>query len=426
MKVSGHMKIYKFFAAFTVLLCAGRYSAAGATFSGFAGIKGAFLSTEDTAAADNQPETGAESDGDIDDFDPQLMVQAFFAGQFILSENIIFHTEFSVSTSNLIENSIFKGNSSTFTLDELSLVFRKQFPGAANYLSLFAGTYEPIGSDIFLRRQFGIQPIASKMTESWLGLSGSVIYPQFGIGAADTVHFMAQPIAAGLYVYVNKELADKNDEECWGLNADARLACVYRFFTFDAAAGAGFPFEKTDTDNYIFAVRSIYGRAGVNLLLGNNYTSSLFVQAGISNVQFTKMDGFSPDSDKAYFLFEPRFRAKKFRLHITAFSLPADTAAKFLFINDTLGLNFLVYTDDLYLKNKSFSFGINGALTFPGKNFSDLNRDILDKFNVTAAPYFSTRFYNGQINTMLQAKIRYADKSLHPLFKLHIGYKTQF
>ena len=83
---------------------------------------------------------------------------------------------------------------SKFKIDEISVVFRSKGLNSTNYFSIFMGTYEPIGSDIFLRRQFGIQPIMSKITESWLGIAGSVIYPLFGMGIADVVHFSTQPL----------------------------------------------------------------------------------------------------------------------------------------------------------------------------------------------------------------------------------------
>lgn len=393
----------------TFLLAMNTFSFSEVFFSGFAGAKTDFASTKE------------------DSFDPGIYIQSFFSGQFNLSENIIAHTEFSLSTDNIIEDSIFDKTPSYFKIDELSITFRRQLLDVANYLSFFVGTYEPIGSDIFLRRQFGIQPIASKITESWLGLSGSLIYPTFGVGGSDVIHFNAQPLALGLYVYVNHEL-----EGCYSLNTDLRFAGVYRFFTFDFSAGLGMPMKKSSDSNAFFAVETLYWRAGMNMLIGNSYTTSLFMQAGISDIEFTKETSeIELDEDAAYLLFEPRFRTKNAQIHLSVFSFPEETVEDFIFINDTLGVNLNIFTDNLYIKNKMFIFGINSALTFPEKNFEDAIKHydelFTDDYNVLVAPYVATNFYNGEIHTMLQVKITdIANGHYGKAFKLNVGYKTQF
>lgn len=148
---------------------------------------------------------GAIMDFDTADKDLGLALQAFFAGQFSFTQNFIGRLELSIDTDDLIEENIFKRTLASFKLDELSLNFRKKTDALDNHFSVFLGTYEPIGSDVFLRRHFGTAPIASRVTESWLGLSGSVVCPLFGIGIADVIEFKGAPIALGIYAYVNKD-----------------------------------------------------------------------------------------------------------------------------------------------------------------------------------------------------------------------------
>ena len=399
----------KFLTMSAVFAMLSSFSFAEVFFSGFAGLKTDFGSSSKNS------------------FDPELKFQSFFSGQFSLSENIFAHAEFSLATDDLLENSIFDETPGTFKIDELSIIFRRLLFDATNYLSFFCGTYEPIGSDIFLRRQFGIQPIASKITEGWLGLSGSVIYPTFGVGGSDIIHFNTQPMAFGLYIYVNHEL---DDSYCF--NSDLRFAGVYRFFTFDFAGGIGMPLKKSDSQDAFVIIDTLYWRAGMNMLIGNSYTTSLFMQAGVSDIEFTKDDSYPKiDENAAYLLFEPRFRTEKFQLHLTLFSLPQDTVDDFIFINDTFGANINIFTDNLYIKNKMFVFGINGALSFPEKNFTDLIKHpkelFEDDYTVLVAPYISTNFYNGTIHGMLQAKITdMIDGNFGSALKLNIGYKTQF
>jgi hypothetical protein len=204
---------------------------------------------------------------------------------------------------------------------------------------------------------------------------------------------------------------------------------VYRFFTFDLSAGIGTPLQKQSTSDSLLIIKKIYWRVGMNMLVGNAYTTSLFMQAGISDVPFSKAEAeFEFDPNKTYILFEPRFRTSKFQLDITAFSLPQDTVNDFIFINDTLGINFNVFTDNLYFKNKMFLFGINTALSFPEKTFMDFKdpASLFDDYTITIAPYVETKFYNGEIHTMMQARLSDLIKgNWHSAFELNIGYKTQ-
>ncbi|MGP1458271.1 MAG: hypothetical protein ACTTKL_03045 [Treponema sp.] len=391
-----------------VILTAGTFCYADVFFSGFAGAK-ADITSDKTSSG----------------FDPRLNIQSFFSGQLTLSENILLRGEFSLRTADLIENSIFKSTAAEFQIDEISVLFRRPALNAVNYIAAFMGTYEPIGSDIFLRRYFGIQPVASHLMESWLGLAGSVIYPVFGMGVADVVKFSSQPIATGIYVYFNHEAA-----ESYVFNADARFACAYRFFTFDFATGIGAPLNNKHKDDTFVAIDTVYWRGGMNALIGNNYTTSLFIQAGVSEVPFRKEnETFEFNEQKAYILIEPRFRAKGFQMNISAFSLPQETVDKMIFISDTLGANVEVFTDDLYIKNKMFIFGVNAALTFSGKTFMDLKdaASLFDKYTIVTAPYLATGFYSGELRAMLQTRLTdIIDNKIYSAFTLNIGYKTQF
>lgn len=378
------------------------------TFSGYAGAKADLYST------------------DSDEFDPGLKIQSFFSGQLNFSQNIILNAEFSLATDDLIENSIFKEAPASFKIDELSLIFRKQFYSATSYLSAFMGTYEPIGSDIFLRRQFSIQPIASKITESWLGLSGSIIYPMFGAGGSEVIRFNSVPLATGIYVYVNHEL-----EDSYVLNTDLRFAGNFRWFTFDVAAGLGMPMNTSSSDSAFIIVNTLYWKAGANLLIGNAKTTSLFIQAGFSEMSFKKKNNkWELNEDTAYFLFEPRLKTKRFQAHLTLFSMPQETVDNFIFIEDMCGANLNVFTDNLHFWNKPFTFGLNGAFSFKDKNLFDLIDEpdtMFDDYSINVAPYLMTQFYNGEVHFMTIVKVKdFIDSKPGSAFKFSLGYKTQF
>lgn len=359
-------------------------------------------------------------------FDPELTFDLFFSGQYNFSQNFIGRLEFSVKTGDIIDGSIFKNTDAKFKIDEFSLIWRKQLGEVTNYLSFFLGSYEPIGSDIFVRRQFGIKPIVSKITNTWGGIKGSVLNSHFGVGGADIIQLADKPIAFGLYVYVNDELDDS-----YVLNSDLRFACVYRYFTFDMAAGIGIPIRNSSkTSDNLFSVDRIYWRTGLNLLVGNSQTTSLFVQAGLSDIPFTKNDEkFEINEKTTYLLFEPRFKGKNCQGDLTFFSLPQETVNDFIFLHDTLGVNLNIYTDNLYIKNQIFTFGINAALSFPEKTFRDLEfiSEIMDDYNVTVAPYTATRFAKGELNLMFQCRVTdIINSNLNKAFSLDVGYKTLF
>ena len=425
------MKKKLIFAVLANLICGFLY--AELFFSGFSGAKLDFKLYDPMVVQENEDD---EKPVEKEKVNPNLVMSAFFSGQFTISNNVIIHTEFSVKTFDLISDSIFDSlkqnlSNSTFQIDEISLIFRGQMLHAMNYFSVFIGTYEPIGSDIFLQRQFGLKPISSKITESWMGMAGSIIYPLFGLGISDVIHFDEQPIAIGAYIYFNKE------DPGYVLNADLRFGCAYRFFTLDVSAGIGFPLLSSSRDDAYILVEKIYSRAGINMLIGNAYTTSFFVQAGFSKLPFYRNPDKSFDINDVefYFLLEPRFKFNAFEIDFSLFSLPADTVSNFIFVRETLGLNINVFTDQLFVKNNAILFGTNLELGFPGKNYLDFAHindwfvDGVKNLKIAFAPYVGTRFLTGELHAMIQVditKIINESVNWYKAFELNLGYKVQF
>ncbi|MBQ9495558.1 MAG: hypothetical protein IJR50_07980 [Treponema sp.] len=393
-----------------------RASAAG-FFNGYAGIRA------DMQFADKATGT----------FGPTLALHSFFAGQFNITTNLIARAEFTLGAGNIFSTKLFtEGADAKFQIDEISLIFRRQFLGGANYLSAFVGTYEPVGSDMFLRRQFGIQPIASKITESWLGLAGSILYPLFGMGISDVVHFSRQPISTGIYVYFNRN----NNINCMAFNSDLRFACAYQYFYLDVVAGINVPFKTTDATGakVLLLVNSLYGHAGMTLLAGNNYTPvAFFLQAGIYDfvLMDTTASKFSISPDKSiYFLAEFRSHFGASQLVFSAFSLPEDTVKKLLFIHDTLGVNVSFSNNAIHAGAMQFELGVHTTLSFPNKYFINV-KDIGNFFTslptILLAPYMTMRMSSGEARIMLQLDTTaIVNKKFAKAFEINVGYKTQF
>lgn len=360
-------------------------------------------------------------------YDPDLKLQAFFAGQFNFSQNAWSHLEFSINTGDFLGQSIFHATDAQFQIDEISLILRANLYTSANYFSVFMGTYDPIGSDIFLQRYFNIKPIDSKITESYLGIAGSILYPHFGFGVSDVIRFYNQPVAFGGYLYINHE-----DKDYYVVNADLRFAANLSYFTCDFACGLGIPLaDKYKGEDVIIAVEKLYWHAGTTILLGNNFTPSLFLQAGIYNASFKANQGGSIVSPSdLYILVEPRFLLGNTHLNISLYSLPEQTVKKLLYVDDTLGMDVNMYSSASMAFSNSVTFGVHFSLSLINKSFMDL-KDIAtfttDDMNISVTPYIESQFLSGQLH--LQGTLRIMDfireKPGHAI-SIDLGYRTQF
>lgn len=404
------MRVNKKIISLAVSFCFIAVHASSTAFSGYAGIKGDLQSKEDSS-----------------NFDPIMNMQAYFAGELDFSPSFLMRAEFSIQTGDILDSGLFKETSSVFCIDEFSCTYIKPFLGITQYLSGFIGTFEPIGSDVFLQRHFGISPITSLITESWLGLKGSTVYPFYGIGGSYIIHINSMPIATGAYIYKNEE----NDANINQLNFDLRFAAVTSPFSVDIATGFGAPLDsKNGTEDVILIIDKLYLHTGIDLLIGNKYSQSVFMQAGFSNMPI-KAGGEKNeiDSDDIYLLVEPRLYTKKFRAHLTLFSVPQESADKFIFIDDTFGVNLTIFTDRLYIKNRDITFGFHTTMSFPERDFFDLKRikELKDDdYTIKVSPFVSVPIMTGTLKTMLQVKInKFKRSSWQDQFLLNIGYKSQ-
>ena len=400
----------KHFTVLTALIFISTGLFAATSFSGYAGGK-----------------LNYTANPEVEDYDPDLKLQAFFAGQFNFSQNLWSHLEFSINTNDLLAQSIFHETESMFQIDEISLIARANMYSSANYFSAFMGTYDPIGSDIFLQRYFNIKPINSKITESYLGLAGSILYPHFGVGISDVLKLYNEPLAFGGYIYLNHE-----DTDFYVLNTDLRFATVLSYLTCDLAGGFGIPLaDKYKGEDVIIAVEKMYWHAGTTILLGNSFTNSLFMQAGIYNASFkAKQESSVVTPDDIYILIEPRLRLKNSHFDITLYSLPKNTVEKLLLIEDTLGLNLNIYSEASISSSNSLTFGSHLSISFIDKTFQDLKnlQNITgDDINVSVTPYVESQFLSGQLH--LQSTIRLTDfireRPSHAI-SFDLGYRTKF
>lgn len=379
-----------------------------------------------------------------DSYDPDIDVEAFFSGQLDFSGKFLARGEFYISSEDLLQNDLFEEsdeNNAVFKIQELSATYKMSTISSSHYFSVFLGTFEPIGSDIFLQRQFGIQPITSRFTASWHSLTGASVYPFYGTGLSYVYHPESSG-AFGLYTYMNKQTEEEETKNV--LNIDLRLAKLFSSLTSDLSIGLGFPVENTDENgNKVFLlIKEIQLHAGFNLLLGNRYTTSLFLQGGFNKFVLSSdnKESHKLTFSDLYFFFEPRFRFRVFQLNVAAFNLPTESAKHMIYLKkaisnnkntaNLLGLNAHIVTDNLYLGNTNITFGIHSTLFVTDSDFEKLKEDpkvILDwNHEIYVSPYVTIPVLGGSMNINLTASILDFVDDWKSALDFSLGFKTRF
>jgi hypothetical protein len=379
---------------------------------------------------------GLNAQSQQDSLIPNLGAEAFFAGQFSLMDLLLLRMELSVATeNNILSDGIFQKTESLFSVDEVSVTMQRNsgkytFIGAA-----FLGEYESIGSDLFLQRLFGIDAIGSKITETWQGLSGATIYPFSGIGGAYVMKF-PQPIAGGIYGYINKEYATSTDGEVTEtliLNADARFAGAWDSFTVDSAFGVSFPIKRQYTayneqgeevtTDVTLLIDHVDLHGGFSVLIGNRYISSFFLQGGISKLQINPAEGEKVlELSDVYILCEPRFKTDYLQINFTLFNIPTQMQTTLFYVDNPLGCNVSVYSNQIYINGLNITAGSHLTL---GANFVSGTTEIdQESLSLQLAPFASMNLLGGKFDIALKLNLLQLPVLADNL-SLTVGYRVQ-
>ena len=348
--------------------------------------------------------------------EPALTLNGFFSGQLTVSNALSFRGEFSLRTADLFDKGFTEEADSVFRITELSGTYTKSFAGATHTFSLFTGNFESIGSQQFVRRHLGIQSYASPLTENYLGQNGNTVYPIYGIGGSYAFTFKSMPLSTGIAIVKN---GDK-------ITSDFRLATAFRYFSMDFAGGFYAPLHTTDAngDEVFLLINTVYLHAGIDALFGNNYeVFSLFIQNGFDDLDIKKK---KLDFSEMHLLVEPRINLGAAKFYFTFFSIPNDTAKKMLYLDDTLGINLNMFSDNRHTEKRDYTVGLNLMFSFEGKHVNDLeDSDLVDAMNIKISPYTDIKIADGILKVMLQGSIiKFTDNKSDAL-KLNIGYKKE-
>lgn len=383
-------------------------------FSGFAGLVGNIGTNEAKDAEDKV----------------QLTANTFFAGQLDLFNTVMLRTGATVHTGNFLSDIFFNTVEAQFTLDEFSVTARFPCCHVTRYISVFAGEYDSIGSDIFLRRHFGILPFASRLSENLAGTINTNIYPFSNLGASYILK-LKTPQAFGLYFYAGErqvqQLDMTEDGKLLRGNADLRFAGVFPIITLDFSAGIGFPIEiEKDAGKASMGLNQrLEFHTGLSTVIGNTHTASLFLQFGITKVILNPLDNQKALSlSDLYFWIEPRFRAEFMNFHFTMFNVPEDAIQDMFYLSGSLGASLAIFANNIYAG--SFALTTGAHLTIATQNIAidNMNNISSDNLSFRISPFIEIPLFEGMIISRFSIDFMEFAK-MHTSIKFTLGYTTK-
>lgn len=454
-------------------------------FKGFAGFLGSFsvrpnnyylLDTDDYSTSEKIQKTFE---------DPMLSAQGYFGGQLQFQDTLILRGEFSVDAPDIWGKSLFEKparKNSTFQIQEASAVCKLQSDPLTHYLSLFYGEYEPIGSDVFLQRQFGIAPIRSDLTSSFNSVNGIAIDESYGGGISYIARSsnLERPLAAGFYLYRErkdwewKDLYWREKNDFWEdlywtrsrttrtpngvTGADFRIGGAFDYLTFDLRAGI----SLHDDDGAILGRDFVGFKAGLSLLAGKpTSVFNIFLQTGFTDLIMDPQHLISDDTvykklaaDSFYFLFEPRINLRQAKFSVTAFNIPYSQASKMFFLNNynsgrkelqtyswqrrvnPCGIDFHASTNLIHLGETTLTTGMHVTLSMGGQTLHEMYREKEEERNsdnpwkktVFISPYAKLPVHGGEVYAAasISSHIFSQEDNWPSCVSVKVGFKINF
>lgn len=405
-------------------------------------LGGHFLSATPSFSAVVAGNAGAEFDNSGEK-EWKIPISAFAAIQFDFAEKFTLRGEMDFSSNDnslsVFKNNEFfeaKGGDTSIHLHELSFVYTKRAINSTHFLSAFLGSYEPIGTDTFLMRQFGCDSISSHLTKSFSNIAGIPLHYNSGAGISYISRLEKNPVSLGgyLYYFKNDALAKSNSSNAPSantINLDFRAATSFPSVTADFGFGFGFPMQglEAGSDDYSISIRikDIIFNCGLNMLLGNKYGNGLLLQFGMNNLVLGKRT--SALDSGVTFLIESRLRFRTFKLNFTAYSLEEKNVKKTLYLVDPLGAGITVEFDSIATKVANIATGFHLVVSVNEelKNFSlDFNEKDL---NFYISPFVEIPLTSSaSLDIMGQVGILKPFKGADASFdiKAMAGFKKQF
>ena len=348
----------------------------------------------------------------------ELSFRGFYGGQIQIGNRFLLNGIVSAKAANLFSDIKFRDIASSVNVDEVSLMYRFKIENSSAQWALFAGEYEPAGTDLFITRYFGTETFSSYLLEKQIGFEAPAIYPLNGIGTSFMIKYPV-PIANAAYLYYN----EKYGKHC--LNSDFRIAGVSDIIITDFLFGFALPFEKKDANgnDVVMVIKRVNFQTGLTFLITGNPYVNFYMQAGISRIQ-TKADAGEQivSFSDLYFLLEPRFAVGKTLSSVTVFYLPEDTFKNIPHIDQSWGAAFTIKSVPLELKSSRGVFGctVCAATANPLTKTIDIN-----SISIKAVPFADITIRNGTLKILLPIRpLKY--NTPNEAVSLSVSYTIRF
>lgn len=375
---------------------------------------------------------GVQNRPDTSSFKPECFGESFLTGQIDFGGTLFLRGGFYVYGDDIFkyDSLSFAERNARFRMEECSATLKLSSSGASHYINAYIGNFEPIGSDLFLQRQFGIKPVSSSFTSSYRGLAGISYYPMYAKGLGYTFR-PEGPLAFGISCYQNEALSDESSSDA--LNLDVRFASLLGITAADLSMGLALPEDEGD-ENYFFATKEIQIHGGLTFLVGNRNTTSLLIKAGINRLRLTKKNSGSDKINKwsdIYAFAEARAAGKYIAIDSSGFFFPRETAQDMVFLRHTaeskdaesvFGGNVNIHSEQLYIGATKTSLGAHTTFA--------VSRTYEEKFKASLliSPYAGIDIFGGSLNASLSVdclSLADADKRAQ-CYSAQVGFKVNF
>ncbi len=353
-----------------------------------------------------------------------IEARGVFAGQYAIDNKFVVRGDFIINTDDILSGGLFQDTAARFTINEASVSYRFIGNSILQQISGFVGKQESLGSDLFVKRYFGIRNFSSSFLTPQLNYAMPGIFSYEGMGASYIIK-MPQQMAWGGYFTYDKDLikeatVEEKAEYAPRINLDLRYAMAWDWGALDSGIGFILPIESVDTagTDVIMMLRKVDVRAGAAALFELTGSTSIFFQAGITDVQIAPPEGaFNVTFDDFYLFLEPRFSTNLFSYATSFFCLPESALSYCSYARYPIGFNVMA---------KSYDFLFFGHAARAGAHFS-VSANSLTKdeksLDVQLTPFIDYSFLNGNISILSQIHpALYAN--LAEFINLSIGYKT--
>ncbi len=323
-----------------------------------------------------------------------LSFRGFYGGQIQIGNRFLLNGTVSGKAANLFSGTRFRDIASSVNVDEVSLMYRFKIDNSSAQWALFAGEYEPAGTDLFITRYFGMKSFSSYLLEKQMGFEAPAIYPLNGAGTSFMTKYSV-PIANAFYLYYN----EKYGKKC--LNSDFRIAGVSDIIIADFLFGFTLPFEKKDANgsDAVLVIKRVNFQTSLTFLIAVNSFTNFYIQAGVSRIQAKPDAGEQVISlSDLYFLLEPRFAVGKTLFSFSLFYLPEDTFKNIPYIDQSWGAAFMIKSIPLELPSCRGVFGciVSASTANPLIKTIDIT-----SVSVKAIPFADITIRNGTLKALL-------------------------